>query len=1016
MLNMVKETGGKNYPYNENLVGVDESIGSTGNVDDISILSEIRRTNLNNVVIGFLNINSYRNKYEALKVVIQGKIDVMVLVETKLDSSFPTTQFLIEGYAIPFRRDRCNSGGNGGGILIYVREDIPCRLLDKHIFPDDIEGIFIELNFRKSKMLLLGTYHPPNQVDNYYFKAIGNALDIYNNIFDKCILVGDFNAEEIEVDLSNFLEIYGLKNLVHEKTCFKSLTNPTCIDLLLTNCSKSFQNTTVVSSGISDFHKMVVTVMKTTFPKVKPKQIFYRDYKRFNDSMFKDDLKMHLNANIKHIYTNFGAFQELFLRILDKHAPFKMKYVRANEVPYMTKMLRKAIMTRSRLEHKYQKTKSSLDKERFNKHKNFCNRLYKRERKNYYESLNLSHITDNKKFWKIMKPFLTDKGVSQRKITLIETNEIISEDADVAETLNSFFENAVSCLGIKEPVEHLVDTTDVSDSLNAILGKYSRHPSILMIQQLVVNIPFSFCEVNLVDIEREINMLDVKRSNPGKTITAKNFKDYIDICGTVLCDIINHGINNAQFDDAMKLADITPIHKANATTNKCNYRPISGLPSGSKIFERIIQCQIRKYVDTFLSPYLCGYRKGYSVQHALIMLLERWRISLDKNGFGGAILMDLSKAFDTLNHDLLIAKLHAYGFSKEALKLIKSYLTNRWQRTKINNSYSSWAELLQGVPQGSILGPLLFNIYVNDLFYIPFEANLCNFADDNTIYACDISLNNLVEKLESSAALVIDWFRNNYMKLNDSKSHLLVCGNKIEVILAKVGNALVVESHEVKLLGVVIDRDLKFKSHIKFICKKAGKKLNALSRLCNLLSFDKRRNLVKAFVMSQFSFSPLVSMFQDRNLNSKIDALHYRALKIVYRDNELSFKEMLKKDNSVTIHHKNIHFLAIEMYKVKQGIAPPFMSDIFKLREIPINSVIGGLRYQSEFYNYDNPRSIYNGIQTLRSFGPKIWNILPDNIKNSSNISSFKRQIKTWIPLNCPCKLCMRFLPGIGFI
>ena len=203
---------------------------------------------------------------------------------------------------------------------------------------------------------------------------------------------------------------------------------------------------------------------------------------------------------------------------------------------------------------------------------------------------------------------------------------------------------------------------------------------------------------------------------------------------------------------------------------------------------------------------------------------------------------------------------------------------------------------------------------------------------------------------------------------------------------------------------------------MKSICKKAGKKLNALSRLCNLLSFDKRRNLMKAFVMSQFSFSPLVSMFQDRNLNSKIDALHYRALKIVYRDNELSFEEMLRMDNSVTIHHKNIHFLAIEMYKVKQDIAPPFMSDIFKLREIPINSVIGGLRYQSEFYNYDNPRSVYNGLQTLRSFGPKIWNILPDDIKNSSNITSFKRQIKTWIPLNCPCKLCKRFLPGIGFI
>ena len=291
-----------------------------------------------------------------------------------------------------------------------------------------------------------------------------------------------------------------------------------------------------------------------------------------------------------YMYTDFGAFQELFLSILDKHAPSKMKYVRANEVPYMTKMLRKAIMTRSRLENRYQKTKSFFDKQRFNKQKKFCNRLYKRERKNYYESLNMSDITDNKKFWKVMKPFLTDKGVSQRKITLIETNEIISEEADVAETLNSFFENAVSCLGIMEPVEHLVDTANVTDSLDAILGKYSKHPSILMIQQFVVKVPFSFCEINLVDIEREINKLDVKRSNPSKTITAKNFKDYIDICGTVLHDIINYGIKNAKFDDAMKLADLTPVHKANATTNKSNYRPISGLPCGSKIFERIIQC------------------------------------------------------------------------------------------------------------------------------------------------------------------------------------------------------------------------------------------------------------------------------------------------------------------------------------------------------------------------------------------------------------------------------------------
>ena len=172
--------------------------------------------------------------------------------------------------------------------------------------------------------------------------------------------------------------------------------------------------------------------------------------------------------------------------------------------------------------------------------------------------------------------------------------------------------------------------------------------------------------------------------------------------------------------------------------------------------------------------------------------------------------MDLSKAFDTINHNLLIAKLHAYGFNKDALKLIKSYLTNRWQRTKVNNSYSDWTEILHGVPQGSILGPLLFNIYLNDLFFVIIDTS---FADDNTLYACDISLKILIDKLESSATLVIGWFNYNYMKLNDSKCNLLVCGNKEEVIIAKIGNALVTESHEMKLLETIIDRDLSFKKH-----------------------------------------------------------------------------------------------------------------------------------------------------------------------------------------------------------
>ena len=136
----------------------------------------------------------------------------MIILETKLDDSYPTSQFFIDGFTMPFRRDRNRFGG---GILIYVREDIPCKLL-----ADDIEGLFVELNFRKSRLLLVGTYHPPCQNDQYYFQSVGKGLDIYSANYDKYILAGDFNAEDKEAVLRQFIELYGLKNIVHECTCF----------------------------------------------------------------------------------------------------------------------------------------------------------------------------------------------------------------------------------------------------------------------------------------------------------------------------------------------------------------------------------------------------------------------------------------------------------------------------------------------------------------------------------------------------------------------------------------------------------------------------------------------------------------------------------------------------------------------------------------------------------------------------------------------------------------------------
>ena len=209
-----------------------------------------------------------------------------------------------------------------------------------------------------------------------------------------------------------------------------------------------------------------------------------------------------------------------------------------------------------------------------------------------------------------------------------------------------------------------------------------------------------------------------------------------EVSADTLHNLFNDMLKTGNFPDNLKLADITPVFKKKNPLHKVNYRPVSVLPSISKVFEKLMQKQISGYINNYLSPYLCGYRKGFSSQQALMSLIENWKRVLDKKGFGGAVLMDLSKAFDTIKHDLLIAKLYAYGFSKESLKLLHSYLSNRWHRTKINKHFSSWQELIQGVLQGSVLGPALFNIYLNDLFYIAESTNVCNFADDTTFYVC----------------------------------------------------------------------------------------------------------------------------------------------------------------------------------------------------------------------------------------------------------------------------------------
>ena len=243
--------------------------------DRISILDELRKKNLGRIIIGHLNINSLRNKFDELKSIIHGKVDVFVVSETKIDESFPTCQFKIDGFSTPFRLDRNKEEGD---IIVYIRSDIPCKRL-KCQLSNDVEGLFLELNLRKKKWVIFVGYNPKKQRIFHFLENIGTSLDKFIETFDNLLLIGDFNSEMEEEDTKEFCETYNLVNLIKDSTCFKSVQNPTSIDVILTNKSNSFCNTCTIKTGLSDHHKMTITVLKSYYKKITPSVISYRSYK-----------------------------------------------------------------------------------------------------------------------------------------------------------------------------------------------------------------------------------------------------------------------------------------------------------------------------------------------------------------------------------------------------------------------------------------------------------------------------------------------------------------------------------------------------------------------------------------------------------------------------------------------------------------------------------------------------------------------------------------------------------------
>ena len=400
--------------------------------DFISDLKNLRYCNPRNVIIGHININSLRNKYDPIRSILHnGLCDIFTLSETKLDGSFPTAQFHITNFVL-HRKDR---NAHGGGIITYIRSDLPHRRrFDLEFNASTFEFIILEVQlYKKEKWFICSCYKPPSIKDSVFERSFSELLNSLQMESLHIFIIGDINFDmSKENTLSNLCTTYDLKNLVCGPTCSKGAKS-TALDVILSSEPKRFKHTINEPCFLSDFHNVICTVTKLLCPPVVPKRVYYRSYKHFNEESYVRDL----NSAPFMVCNIFGdpddrawCFTKVLSDVMEKNAPVKSKVIKKHQIPYMNSKLRKAMYKRNMLRNKYKKGLVEWDVYRMQR--NITTSIYKKSQATYF-SERCEGGAKNQKFWKTIKPFLTSKQPSSNNIILKEDDKIITDEREICD-------------------------------------------------------------------------------------------------------------------------------------------------------------------------------------------------------------------------------------------------------------------------------------------------------------------------------------------------------------------------------------------------------------------------------------------------------------------------------------------------------------------------------------------------------------------------------------------------------
>ena len=596
--------------------------------------------------------------------------------------------------------------------------------------------------------------------------------------------------------------------------------------------------------------------------------------------------------------------------------------------------------------------------------------------------------------------FLAKMSILLEGDILKNGHSIVSDDKEVCELFNEYFSSVASNIGFSDDIP---DDYNTDHGFQCILKKYENHPSICKIQNNVnTEDKFDFCPVTISQVQKIIENMDPKKAQGCDNIPTKLLRIGSHPLAQTLTGHINCAFEKATYPDSLKLAEVSSQFKKNDNLDKMNYRPVSILTAISKVYERAMSSQLIVYFDKIFSSLLSAFRKRHSCESALLNMVEDFKYALDKGKYVACVSMDLSKAFDCLPHCLTICKLKAYGLSTNSFKLIASYLYKRKQRVKINAVRSDWEDLNKGIPQGSILGPLIFNIFLNDIFYFVNTGSIYNYADDNYVSVQHEEL-GLVEKvLKQETLQLVKWFSDNALEANPNKFQgiLFNRGHNVSSMQLQVNDNDISFVSSIHALGICIDDKLNFNDHVDRICSKAACQVSALQRLTSVLDFPSRKAIYNSFISSHFNYCPTVWFFTTRASIQKVEHIQERALRFVLRDSSSEYNTLLYKANVDSFRLNSLKKMVIEIFKIVNEFAPSYLSTIFEMSQSPYD-----MRDKSRLVQPKVNSTSY-GLESFKYYGSHIWNLLPMHIKSAMSLPEFKELLTTWSGPTCKCSLC----------